>query len=855
MSPESFDQLGKAARNLLEYGFNAKSNPQFVAFCIPLVVGTYATDPDASRVLLKRVFGKEDLQKFAYVEVPALTRQIAAITKLDPEFAVLIYEKTFAHHVDSQKQKQLSATQIMPMSSSESDMYGTAGYGLAAHISQFYEDSPAAATEGVVRVIEGHIATRHPIAETIEEKNFAIAGITGRIIEDGSRYWSFEFNYGNTDTGMILLQHMENLRNANEDQAKLILSVLLSTNRAALLWAKLLRAGAERPELYGALLWELATHENILTTTSTMQDAIDAIKAFYPSRTEDERRAFEEKVFAYGEDEPSYKAFRKQNLDILFQTIGRDLLVTEKAQLLSVPEPGELAAVNGPAFEITGGVMPYELRERLEDDGVNLQTPVNSKLMALIEEIGGKTQFDKLPHPTVEDIPGAVSQLRRLSEGIADAEKDGAAGSILRAARNLLSSGNTTILESAQKNQAVLSQADLSTALETALSLLKTADEQSRESAVLQLYLLCRYPAATKAALQELEALAADPNPTIRRLVVLNLNVFFDHAPAKMWKLAESFTNQEQDAAVLAQLVARPFSIFRNLDPKRIESMVLRIRDRFPYKTKAKEAKRDVKESLWEQTAKIMADLYVWNARKPSRDQLFAWAVNPEVYVDQIRTAVYEVREAVCQGYDVDSPEFKAARERIHALLAKMVDHSAAALEKLYALKPEERKAKVAEEEAHVKNLEYACASFFFGSGTHQESGMPHASPIMTDGGKGRCAKDAERMFKRIGDVAIPHTVYELVRVLNFLLSGNPALCFDLFSHALATSGRKHGFQGEFLGVDILVTVVSRCLADHDYIFDDKVRRDKLVAILDIFIEAGWPNALRLLYRLPDVLR
>lgn len=105
------------------------------------------------------------------------------------------------------------------------------------------------------------------------------------------------------------------------------------------------------------------------------------------------------------------------------------------------------------------------------------------------------------------------------------------------------------------------------------------------------------------------------------------------------------------------------------------------------------------------------------------------------------------------------------------------------------------------------------------------------------------------------GDIAIPRTIYELVRVLDFLLPGDPAFCFDLFAHALTMSGQKYGFQGESLGVDVLVKVVSRSLADYDYIFRDTARRDKLIACLDIFIEVGWHDALRLLYRLPDSLR
>jgi hypothetical protein len=378
-------------------------------------------------------------------------------------------------------------------------------------------------------------------------------------------------------------------------------------------------------------------------------------------------------------------------------------------------------------------------------------------------------------------------------------------------------------------------------------------DESLRESAVAQFYFLCRYPAATKAAVKRLVELASDPDPAVRRAIALNLAVLFDHAPAKMWKLAEFFAKNEHETFVLAQLVATTFRKLRNHDPGRIESMVLRIRDRFPYV--ANVGNRDSRESLWEHSAQVMAALYVWNDRKKSRDRLFAWPVDPVTYFDQIRSAVYEVRQAVCQGYDDDSPELKAARERMQGLLAKVVDYSATALEAYYALGAEEQKEKQTDAKAFAHALEYACAPLYFGSGAHNEKDLVNASPILTDAGKGKFVKDVRQMLSRLGDIAIPHTVYELVRVLDFLLPGDPALCFDLFAHALTLSGQKHGFQGESLGVDVLVRVVSRSLADYDYIFRDTARRDKLIACLDIFIETGWPDALRLLYRLPDSLR
>jgi hypothetical protein len=41
----------------------------------------------------------------------------------------------------------------------------------------------------------------------------------------------------------------------------------------------------------------------------------------------------------------------------------------------------------------------------------------------------------------------------------------------------------------------------------------------------------------------------------------------------------------------------------------------------------------------------------------------------------------------------------------------------------------------------------------------------------------------------------------------------------------------------------------------YEYIFRDERKRQLLIECIDIFVEAGWPSALRLLYRLPDALR
>ena len=303
LTPQAFDRLGKAARNLLEFGFNApKANPHFVAYCVPLVADTYITDRAASRSLLDKIFEQDRLKNAAHIEVPAVARVIGTIADHDPVFAVTIYGEVFGHCVDSQQLTSMSGDQILPLNTSVADMYNSASYALAEHFPVFLEDNLAAATEAAIRVIEGHIATRHPIPGTIAEKNLGIGAATVQLVEDGSRYWAWEIETGHPDSlQMIVQRFLAALRECNAGQASEIVAVLIAKNRYAILWARLLMVAAERPDIYAPLLWELATHEEILLCPDTAKDAIDAIAAFYPTRTEQDRKTFEENVFQYGE--------------------------------------------------------------------------------------------------------------------------------------------------------------------------------------------------------------------------------------------------------------------------------------------------------------------------------------------------------------------------------------------------------------------------------------------------------------------------------------------------------------------------------------------------------------------------
>jgi hypothetical protein len=58
------------------------------------------------------------------------------------------------------------------------------------------------------------------------------------------------------------------------------------------------------------------------------------------------------------------------------------------------------------------------------------------------------------------------------------------------------------------------------------------------------------------------------------------------------------------------------------------------------------------------------------------------------------------------------------------------------------------------------------------------------------------------------------------------------------------------------MAVDLLVKVTETYLAEHRLLLQkDQRSREELIDILETFVEAGWPSARRLSYRLEEIFR
>ena len=120
--------------------------------------------------------------------------------------------------------------------------------------------------------------------------------------------------------------------------------------------------------------------------------------------------------------------------------------------------------------------------------------------------------------------------------------------------------------------------------------------------------------------------------------------------------------------------------------------------------------------------------------------------------------------------------------------------------------------------------------------------------------------KESSPLFESLVAEPHPHTAHQIVQTLYHLLPCSPVEVFLLAAKSILNSAKEGRFQYESLAVGDVVKLIQRALADHRDIFRDNAGQESecfaaLLKVLDLFVEAGWPEARQLTHRLEEIYR
>ena len=118
-----------------------------------------------------------------------------------------------------------------------------------------------------------------------------------------------------------------------------------------------------------------------------------------------------------------------------------------------------------------------------------------------------------------------------------------------------------------------------------------------------------------------------------------------------------------------------------------------------------------------------------------------------------------------------------------------------------------------------------------------------------------RFFQEGRSLIERLCDCPFVNPAHEVLKTLEFFIPIDAGAVFALV-HRCLLSGRRDFVQHESLVADLVVAIVERYLAEYRDLFRrSALLRALLLDVLDLFVEAGWPQATRLTFRLDEVFR
>lgn len=340
------------------------------------------------------------------------------------------------------------------------------------------------------------------------------------------------------------------------------------------------------------------------------------------------------------------------------------------------------------------------------------------------------------------------------------------------------------------------------------------------------------------------EELLSDSHPAVRLNASIRLVRIWDLDRDRFWRLLNYRIAHETNLTVIEHLVGDVVSRLIHTDQQRSLEVLLILLQR---ETPGSERQR----RLFSAIAGNLTILWVTYQSAEAKVALDQWLSVPWLHAEAVKAVLATLRGAIVAGAG-DVPDKNAGlRQRSQALVSDIVNAANARLA-AHMADANLCEAEASEARECARLIDAAGMQMFFA--TSAKTNLQGADVPLCHANLDVFLQENADLLKRIGEYAQPHTTYYLLQLVERLIDVDAGKAFDLAASNLQAS-RRSGYQHDSLGVDLLVRLVGMFLADHKEIFEESARRVALVDCLEIFLEAGWPAARRLLYRLPELIQ
>jgi len=877
LTPPQLTLAGRTARRLLEFAWSQPQRDSWlVIHALQAVCHTFSNDPASSASLLRRCLESRHLDDYGFEEIFWLSAEVKMLIPYDPELVKDIYKASFTREEPSREETYKGSSIFTLISNRKQDWDG-ARYGLAMAYPEFLKEAPIQAIQALIVVMEAYAKNRHEVSfGDAAGEQFDFVGKKAIIKADYSSVWD-EWNTYKIDPPMKMLDTFDShIQGLGKDKTRAeeflnILGIISSENKSAVLWRRLIKHGMAYPHIAGYEIRSLAWAVPILTNIDTTILIGDFIRCIYKTLNEGDRERIERAIlsipsFLHDKNEEKGKRIR----DCLTGCLSPESIVTEQMtglfhELASKggPPPNKpLAHFQGPRWS------PYDEKAYLADKGVPVDYEPNKIILSLEKPVKEFSEKYTNSSPHADDIKAIFPAIHSLYDELLKAEKKGVHPKLRNHAWGVLTECIVCIVKSEQlsftSKEGIFSKKVLLQAAENPVPEYDPESEDRfnespswgmpspRVSAAQGLSYIARDPSrADSIVLDSIENLSRDEHPAVRYQISTHLLTLSKNAPDRMWKIIDHFCQNESSHGVLQGLLAFSLSRLALFHIDRIADLTNKIFTRIAGGKGAREV-RNLCVSLFR-------DLYILKDNQTSREIILQIATDPEKFNHEAFQILTSMNEKLNHG-TLRPPE--EVRKRAFDTTGKILKSTKEAIKRLetsHSGIPFGSLSKEDQENAKqlIRLAESVGKEIYFASGAFDRITNKRKRQQSETGRKDmeHFLDEAYPLMEDLAQIGHPVIVHKLIETLEFFIDLNPERIF-LLIHQVLQAAKTYAYQYEPLAVDLIVRLVEAFMFDYrDRLKNNGECRKALIEILDIFVGAGWPSAIRLTYQLQDIYR
>jgi len=869
---ETLANCGKYGRSLLRWAWSARADKEkgpwferlagFIA--VPLVAKTYSTNKGEARPLIEDVIKVIDEPDFPIDCIYRLANEVGQLIPHDPQLVGLIYERVFGYEEES-SQVTNKGGPVMSFSMSRRDDYGMCRYSLMKQFPRFLAANPLAALLAGIRAIQAfairdHVSRYLELGKTWADltTEFQFRQSIALYVEDGSAIWE-ESSYPDRELEIAdrvfgwLSDAVKANRKADVDA---FLDIFRAQANLAFFWSRLLAVGTEHPATLGPDLWELAKATPILVEN----DCLYAVGAFLERATKyfskDQRQQIEHVMLDLAKGQSGEEAeFLKRRQNRLIARIPAELLVTEAAAALrgNLESASELPP-NEPLFQFSSSSRELTEDDFLREQGAKLESPANQKLRELYKPL--KEWGEKNKDATqIEVLLPNVCALREALRNCNDID-----ASVVRAAwMHLAAFASDAVLRtnSASTDRFQVLRGILLEAAEHPEpepnpkhdSEWKSAawSPAPRNDAAQALPWLTHF-GEDKEALAAIQKLVHDPVPSVRFLLACELWRLLENCSDLMWAIFDEIADKETNGVVLQGVTVSLWQLVRQARERSL-TLIAKLLKRV-------EDDSDDEEKAQSHLVCMVVDYAAWEDNKWAKDTIARWRGKPVEFAVQVATSGRRLLEHV-------KPEHSGTQlERARDLVLL---HLEAAAQGLTRLRQEEMT--TAKDEIQQKwRLLYSVIDetvmrIYFAADIDPNLRERKEHPL-DDETRKKFFRDVLPLLEKVlslgkqpeTGILLAPTAHHFMELLNGVLRYDPALVLRIAADVVVCS-KRFNYNLDSMALGEVVKLVESILADYRDQVQDEDSVNHLLEVLDAFVEAGWPEALNLVWRLDEIYR